>query len=162
MLVKRLVEKHGTSNAFQIAIQSGIELVYEPLGKIYGYYSEINGQKCIHVGDDVAWYHREFTVAHLLFHALTKKTEYIVVWKNRFPNVHIWSNNEKEGIEFAIKLLFESTKLLELKSYRELCVVRGCDENEYQLMRNEILENINIDVEKISLTEFFDQIYMFY
>lgn len=162
MLVKQLIEKHGTNNAFQIAIQSGIKINYEPLGKIYGYYCQLNGKKYIHIGDEVPWYHREFTVAHLLFHALTKKKEHIIVWKNRFPDVHIWSNNEKEGIEFAIKLLFEATKLLELKSYRELCLVRGCDENEYQDMKNEILENINIDVENMSLREFFDQISKFY
>lgn len=162
MLVKELTEKHGTNNAFQIAIQSGIKIVYEPLGRIYGYYSEIDGQKYIHIGDEVPWYHREFTVAHLLFHALTKKKEQIVVWKNRFPDVHIWSNNEKEGVEFAIKLLFKTTKLSELKSYYDLCLVRGCDENEYQSMRSEILQNINIDVEKMSLNEFLDQISKFY
>ena len=33
MIVKELVEKHGTNNAFQIAIQNNIKLVYEPLGK---------------------------------------------------------------------------------------------------------------------------------
>lgn len=159
MIVKDLVEKHGTNNAFQIAIQNNIKLIYEPLGKIYGYYNQVDGQKFIHISDNVPWYHREFRVGHLLFHALTKENERIVVWKNRFPNSHIWSKNETEGIKFAIKLMFETIELTNVNSYRELCYVRGCNEKEYQELRNEILKNVNVDVENISLNEFFK--YMF-
>ena len=46
-----------------------------------------------------------------------------------------------------------------MNSYRELCYVRGCNEKEYQELRNEILKNVNVDVENISLNEFFK--YMF-
>ena len=64
-----------------------------------------------------------------------------------------------EGIKFAIKLLFETIELTNVNSYRELCYVRGCNEKEYQELRNEILKNVNVDVENISLNEFFK--YMF-
>ena len=46
-----------------------------------------------------------------------------------------------------------------MNSYSELCYVRGCNEKEYQELRNEILKNVNVDVENISLNEFFK--YMF-
>ena len=49
MLAKELIKKYGTNNAFQIAIESGIKLVYEPLGKIYAYYNAVNNS--IHIDD---------------------------------------------------------------------------------------------------------------
>ena len=61
-------------------------------------------------------------------------------------------------MQFAIKLLFETTKLSRLKSFREVCLVRGMTENEFQITRNEILENIHIDVENMSLSQFFNKI----
>ncbi|BBK61827.1 hypothetical protein A9CBEGH2_07670 [Amedibacterium intestinale] len=56
-------------------------------------------------------------------------------------------------------MLFETIELTNVNSYRELCYVRGCNEKEYQELRNEILKNVNVDVENISLNEFFK--YMF-
>ena len=55
--------------------------------------------------------------------------------------------------------MFETIELTNVNSYRELCYVRGCNEKEYQELRNEILKNVNVDVENISLNEFFK--YMF-
>lgn len=159
MLAKELIKKYGTNNAFQIAIESGIKLVYEPLGKIYAYYNAVNNS--IHIDEKGYWWNREFTVAHMLYHALNNHSSNIVMWKNRQPHADVLSNNEKEGMQFAIKLLFETTKLSRLKSFREVCLVRGMTENEFQITRNEILENIHIDVENMSLSEFFNKIYDF-
>lgn len=69
-MINELVNEYETRCPFELAKGLGIHTVYEPLGKINGYFNVILGEKFIHVNVDLDECQQMFTAAHELGHAL--------------------------------------------------------------------------------------------
>ncbi|MDS0525498.1 ImmA/IrrE family metallo-endopeptidase [Clostridium sp. SHJSY1] len=69
--VNELKINHGTNNPFEIVKQDkDIELIIEPLGKIWGMYKYINKTKTIFLNSNLNEHQQRFVLAHELGHAI--------------------------------------------------------------------------------------------
>lgn len=101
--VIQLVEKHDTSNPFEIAKCLGIEVVYEFLGDSLGYFSRFNRTTIIHINESLSYEEQLSTCAHELGHAILHpevNTAFLKA-KTHYPTSRI----EKEANLFMIELL---------------------------------------------------------
>lgn len=128
-LIKKLLKDNETNDPFKIAKNLGINLIYEDLGTLNGYYNTVFRHKLIHINSNLTENQQRFTVAHELGHALLhpdvntaflKTHTYMVI--NKFEN---------EANEFAIRLLIrdedlEEFRYLHLDNIAYMC---GCNEN---------------------------------
>ncbi|UOQ85656.1 ImmA/IrrE family metallo-endopeptidase [Gracilibacillus salinarum] len=102
--VDQLVKKHNTNNPFKIAEELGIQIVYEQLGSILGYYSKTHRCKVIHINESSPREQQIFTCCHELGHALQHPEHNTAFLKaNTFYST---DKIEQEANEFAIELLF--------------------------------------------------------
>ena len=69
------MDKHHSQNPYEIARKENIIVVFEPLGKIYGYYNNVLGLKFIHINEDVSEHLQRDIVEYLLYPALNNKEE---------------------------------------------------------------------------------------
>lgn len=67
--VEKLKKKYKTNNPFDIAKGEGIEVIFEPLGEIRGYYNKYVRQKFIHINSDLPERQQYVTCGHELAHA---------------------------------------------------------------------------------------------
>ena len=103
LYVEKLVKKHGTSNPITIAKNLGIQIIYEPLGSINGYYNMMYRIKFIHINEQLEEAVVRFVVAHELGHALLHpKTNTLFMRKCTLFDV---SKFEQEANQFATELI---------------------------------------------------------
>ncbi|MCU7195507.1 ImmA/IrrE family metallo-endopeptidase [Turicibacter sanguinis] len=112
--VKKLIAKYDTNNPREIAKAMGIEIIFEPLGEINGYYQTGYRQKLMHINCDLPKHIQNLVIAHELGHAiLHKNTNTPYLRANTFFRV---GRLEIEADKFAVELLISDD---ELREYRE-------------------------------------------
>jgi Zn-dependent peptidase ImmA (M78 family) len=68
--IVNLLEKYGTNEPTELATLLGINIVYEFLADMQGYYVKSNKHKFIVVNDNLDYYDQRVVIAHELGHAL--------------------------------------------------------------------------------------------
>lgn len=103
-LTNQLIEEHGTRNPKEIAENLGIHILYEPLGKINGYFNIVLGISFIHINNSLPEPKQLFTLAHELGHAiLHKDTNALFLLNHTYQSV---KPIEDEANKFASHLIF--------------------------------------------------------
>jgi len=102
--VKNLIKKYGTRDPFKIAKYENINIMFEPLGNIKGYYRKILGRKFIVVNSELDEFSQLIIVSHELGHALLHTTKGI-----KFMREHtlLYNSNliEQQADKFAAELI---------------------------------------------------------
>lgn len=102
--VKNLIKKYGTRDPFKIAKYENINILFEPLGNIKGYYRKIFGRKFIVVNSELDEFSQLIIVSHELGHALLHTTKGI-----KFMREHtlLYNSNliEQQADKFAAELI---------------------------------------------------------
>lgn len=102
--VKNLIKKYGTRDPFKIAKYENINIMFETLGNIKGYYRKILGQKFIIVNSELDEFSQLIIVSHELGHALLHTTKGI-----KFMREHtlLYNSNliERQADKFAAELI---------------------------------------------------------
>lgn len=108
-VVEKMIRKHGTNNPFEIASQKGIVLMFESLGKIYGYHHTFHRIQIIHINDELDEPMKRFVCAHELGHAVLHpelSTSFL-----RKNTLFYMDKIEREANEFAVELLLSDEVL---------------------------------------------------
>lgn len=111
--VERLRRKHNTRNPFNLARCLNIEVVYEELGSIDGYYNKVIRMKQIHLNNSLSKERMTYACAHELGHAILHPNAH-----TPFLREHTLLNVDKLEIEadaFAADLLISDELLIEAK-----------------------------------------------
>lgn len=91
------------NNPFEIAHQKNILIVAEPLGNIHGYYSDMLGQKIIHVNDSLNPLIMDYVTSYLLI-----GNEYLKGFASRFfiqKSFNLWTPIERKAHQMAQRLM---------------------------------------------------------
>lgn len=100
-LAKKIKSMFG-NNPFEIAHQKNILVVAEPLGNIHGYYSDLLGQRIIHVNDGLHPTVMEYVATYLL------GNEFIDGFKGKFyiqKSFDLWTPIERKAHKLATTML---------------------------------------------------------
>lgn len=108
-----LIKKYKTNDPFEIADHKGIEIFYEPLGSIYGYYNYYKRIKMIHINNNLDEKLQRFTCAHELGHAILHHDTNTTFLKSK--TLFSTSKIEREANTFAVELLMPDSCLYELQ-----------------------------------------------
>ncbi|UFT98134.1 ImmA/IrrE family metallo-endopeptidase [Radiobacillus kanasensis] len=101
--VQSLVEKYNTCCPFELAAAMGINVQYEQLGNIYGYYNKVFRIPIIHINESIGEKKQLFTCTHELGHAV-----YHPDHNTSFLKKHTLFSTDKIEIianQFALELL---------------------------------------------------------
>lgn len=102
--VKKLVEKYKTNDPFKIASYLNIQVSYENLGNILGYYNKAFRIKSIHINENASDGQKKFICSHELGHALLHPDA-----NTPFLKKHTLFSTERIELEanyFAVHMLF--------------------------------------------------------
>lgn len=111
--VSELIEKHDSRDPFIIAKELGIHIIFEPLGKINGYFNIMLGEKFIHINQNIDEHHQQFTAAHELGHALLHQ-EFNAMFLVEYTRLSV-GQLENEANKFAVQLLISDDIVEEYK-----------------------------------------------
>ena len=137
----RLIKKYDSNDPFYIADHKGIEILYEPLGNIYGYYNYYKRIKMIHINNSLEEKLQRFTCAHELGHALLHHDINTTFLKSK--TFFSTSKIEREANTFAVELLIPDSDLSEFQDTnlsiydaaemygvpKEVCMLKECKSN---------------------------------
>ncbi len=102
--VKNLVKKYNTRDPFKIAQYENINIMFEQLGNLKGYYRKILGRKFIVVNSEIDEFSQLIIISHELGHALLHSTKGI-----KFMREHTLLYNssiiELQADKFAAELI---------------------------------------------------------
>lgn len=112
--VRGLCLKYDTINPYELAECLGIDVIYQKLGQVRGYYFCQNRIKLIYINNDLADYTEKFVLAHELGHAVMHPKSCTPFLQTTF-----WSVNrlEIEANKFAAELLITDDDLQEHWEY---------------------------------------------
>lgn len=106
--VDQLVKKYGTRNPFELTKALGIEVVFEPLGDSYGYFSRFNRTIIIHINELLPYKKQVATCAHEIGHVILHPELNSAFLK---ANTYYLTNKiEQEANEFMLELLFNQER----------------------------------------------------
>lgn len=108
--VEQLIHKYGTNNPFTIAEKMGVQIVYERLGKIEGYYNKVFRVPIIHINENAK--NPRFVCSHELGHVINHPDT-----DTSFLKKYTLFSNDKIEVEantFAVELLLPDEILLDL------------------------------------------------
>ncbi len=101
--VLKIVEKHGTTNPFEIAKRKNIIVLFEDLGNTLGFYNTYKRFKFIHINNKIDEITQRFVCAHELGHAVLHPKANTPFLRNQtFFSV---DRLEIEANTFAVELL---------------------------------------------------------
>lgn len=101
--VAQLIKSHSTNNPFEIANQRNIQVLYEQLGDMMGYYNTSRRIIMIHINSDTVEQEQRFTCAHELGHViLHPNVNTPFLRKHTFNSI---DRIEREANQFAVELL---------------------------------------------------------
>lgn len=106
--VNYLIEKFDTSCPFEISKCLGIQIVFEDLGNVLGYFSKHFRVRIIHINDTSEKEQQTFICAHELGHAVLHPNENTTFLKRN--TLYSTSKLETEANTFAIHLLSKQTE----------------------------------------------------
>ncbi|MFL2104173.1 ImmA/IrrE family metallo-endopeptidase [Mycobacteroides abscessus] len=114
-MVTDLVKKHDSRDPFIIAKELGIHIIFEPLGKINGYFNIMLDEKFIHINENMDEHQQMFTASHELGHALLHSDiNAMFLVENTYLSI---SEFENEANAFAIQLLISDDMVEEYKEF---------------------------------------------
>ena len=114
-LVTKTIKKYKTNNPFELAEALGIEVLYENLGSINGYYTKMLRSKYIHVNYNLNEDRQRYTVAHELGHALmhpNANTPFL-----RENTLFSVDKLERQANTFAVELLMPDNIISQYEGY---------------------------------------------
>lgn len=114
-LVTQIIKKYKTNNPFGLAEALGIEVLYENLGSINGYYTKILRCKFIHVNYNLDETRQRYTIAHELGHALlhpNANTPFL-----REKTLFSVDKLERQANAFAVELLMPDSLIQQYEGY---------------------------------------------
>lgn len=114
-LVTKIIKKYKTNNPFELAEALGIEVLYENLGSINGYYTKMLRSKYIHVNYNLNESRQRYTVAHELGHAIlhpNANTPFL-----RENTLFSVDKLERQANTFAVELLMPDNVISQYEGY---------------------------------------------
>lgn len=111
-LVRKLCQKYNTRDPFEIARQKNIIVIYEPLGRINGFYSKSFRQQFIHINSSLDKSAQLFTCCHELGHAIMHpnlNTPFL-----RAETLFSVDKMEVQANKFAVDLMYTDYDLQDL------------------------------------------------
>lgn len=123
--VERLKKKYKINNPIDIAKGEKIEIIYEPLGTIRGYYNKYARQKFIHINSDLDERQQYVTCGHELAHAILHPNASTPFFReNTFYSIN---KLERQANKFDAYLLIDAEDidkyLLENCSYEQIAAI---------------------------------------
>jgi Zn-dependent peptidase ImmA (M78 family) len=114
-IVESMCIKFQTRNPFEIARYLNIEVLFEQLGNIKGYYNKAFRQKMIHLNQNLEYDDSKQTCAHELGHAVlhTESNTPFLRANTLFPI----GKYEREADYFAVNLLYSDNDIAEYSKY---------------------------------------------
>ncbi|MCM3396826.1 ImmA/IrrE family metallo-endopeptidase [Oceanobacillus profundus] len=102
--MEQLIKKYGTNDPFELAKALYIEVVFEPLGDSFGYFSRFNRTTLIHINESLPYKKQITTCAHELGHVILHPDTNAAFLKSNtyYPTSKI----EQEANDFMLELLF--------------------------------------------------------
>lgn len=137
-LVNNLVKKYKTNNPIELAGYLNINILFEELGTINGYYNTVFRSKFIHINSSLEEYKQKFTIAHELGHAiLHPKANTPFLRENTLFSI---DKLEKEANLFAVNLIISDDDLEEYKevTINQLSSVFGIHEKLIELRLRQV------------------------
>lgn len=137
-LVNNLVKKYKTNNPIELAGYLNINILFEELGTINGYYNTVFRSKFIHINSSLEEYKQKFTIAHELGHAiLHPKANTPFLRENTLFSI---DKLEKEANLFAVNLIISDDDLEEYKEFtiNQLSSVFGIHEKLIELRLRQV------------------------
>lgn len=118
-IVKNLIKKYKTRDAFEIASDLNYKVMIEPLGNhIKGFYQSCPKNKIIHINQDLDEKEKDFICSHELGHAiLHAKLNILFLERNTF---YVKNRYEIEANNFASQLMIPDNLIKEYPSYFSL------------------------------------------
>lgn len=116
--VLNLIARHRTRNPFKLARLLNIEIVYEDLGEIRGFFKKILRRKFIFINNKLSEFDQKLVCAHELGHAVLHSSNRIQFLIDNTKLLRK-SRIEDEANLFASWLLFPSDDVIEEFEFRE-------------------------------------------
>lgn len=112
--VSNLIKKYGTSDPIQLCKYLKIDISYEDLGEIKGYYRMCLRKKMIIINSEINSFSKKIVLSHELGHAVLHGKD-IIFMKSYFTS-HRSTLYENQANEFAKYLLEDSQIFDEIES----------------------------------------------
>ena len=116
--VLNLIARHRTRNPFKLARLLNIEIVYEDLGEVRGFFKKILRRKFIFINNKLSEFDQKLVCAHELGHAVLHSSNRIQFLIDNTKLLRK-SRIEDEANLFASWLLFPSDEVIEEFEFRE-------------------------------------------
>ena len=116
--VLNLIARHRTRNPFKLARLLNIEIVYEDLGEVRGFFKKILRRKYIFINNKLSEFDQKLVCAHELGHAVLHSSNRIQFLIDNTKLLRK-SRIEDEANLFASWLLFPSDDIVEEFEFRE-------------------------------------------
>ena len=116
--VLNLIARHRTRNPFKLARLLNIEIVYEDLGEVRGFFKKILRRKFIFINNKLSEFDQKVVCAHELGHAVlhfSNRIQFLIDNTKLLRKSRI----EDEANLFASWLLFPSDDVIEEFEFRE-------------------------------------------
>ncbi|WP_335941845.1 ImmA/IrrE family metallo-endopeptidase [Fusobacterium polymorphum] len=116
--VLNLIARHRTRNPFKLARLLNIEIVYEDLGEVRGFFKKILRRKFIFINNKLSEFDQKLVCAHELGHAVlhfSNRIQFLIDNTKLLRKSRI----EDEANLFASWLLFPSDDVIEEFEFRE-------------------------------------------
>ncbi|QQN82217.1 ImmA/IrrE family metallo-endopeptidase [Bacillus toyonensis] len=127
----KIVEKHETTNPFEIARRKNIIVLFEDLGNTLGFYNTYKRFKFIHINNQIDENTQRFVCAHELGHALLHPKANTPFLRNK--TLFSVDRLEIEANTFAVELLLSDEMISEHQnttlSIREVAEIYGIPGN---------------------------------
>ena len=116
--VLNLIAKHRTRNPFKLARALNIEIIYQDLGEVRGFFKKILRRKYIFINSELSEFDQKLVCAHELGHAILHSSNRI---QFLIDNTKILKRSkiEDEANLFASWLLFPSDDVVEELEFKE-------------------------------------------
>ena len=116
--VLNLIARHRTRNPFKLARALRIEIIYQDLGEVRGFFKKILRRKYIFINSELSEFDQKLVCAHELGHAILHSSNRI---QFLIDNTKILRKNkiEDEANLFASWLLFPSDDVVEEFEFKE-------------------------------------------
>ena len=107
--VLNLIARHRTRNPFKLARALNIEIIYQDLGEVRGFFKKILRRKYIFINSELSEFEQRLVCAHELGHALFhSSSDFQFMLDN--TKLITKSKIEDEANEFASWLIFEDNR----------------------------------------------------
>ena len=127
-IAESLCKKYGTRSPYEIAACKNIQVLFETLGGIRGYYNQNYRHKMIHINSNMLPEQQCFTCAHELGHAILHPDSNTPFLQTN--TLFCINRYENEANYFAVTLLISDDDLKEYKSFSvpEIAAIYCIDE----------------------------------